>query len=1455
MEDIDRLEIEVEASASKASSELDKLIGKLEKVANSLSGIQRGDLAAFANGVERLGRSMQSVNSVKTTDFTRLAKGLNKLNEVDIQGVSNASRAISTLSANLSQIGMISIDGQGIADLANSISKFGYETIGKAAENIPKITAPLTNLISGLNSVGTVKFDLAGLANLVSSITKLGSKSVTQSVVNISQITQPLVDFIAWINGLQAVTFDMAGLSSLISSISKLGGKMATTATANLPNISRDLQAFISGLNQIGAVRFDLTGISDLVSSVTKLGGKAATNAIPNIQKLGSALKELMTTLSAAPTVNQNIIQMTNALANLSNSIKGIRLGGVGSAAGKSASGVQRLSAAFSKLSGRAMRSGRSMKNFSQFAGKFYADCFIAIRGLKKLGNAIEASMDYVETYNYFSVTMDKIGTEFADMYEQYGYDSAEAYANSFSGRLNELIQKMTGYSVGSNGELLMTDSVGLGLDPEVLMNFQSKIGAVTNAVGLYGETSVNTADALSRLAADMSSFTNTDLESVMTNLQSGLIGQSRAMYKYGIDITNANLQNYAYAYDVNKAVSEMTQAEKMQLRLLAILDQSKVAWGDQANTLSTASNQYRILKQQISNLARVIGNLFLPIVQKVLPVVNGLIIALQRLFTALGFKLWGGNWLKDTMDGISGGYADDSLGDLSDNADDAAGSLNDAANAAKKLKTTVLGIDELNINAPDDDSAAGAGASAGDTIDLSGAIADAVSDYKSIWDEAFANSQNKVQEYADAITNMFLRVWNAIEPFRNAIVNLWDNGLAKLADFTWTGLKDFYNEFLVPIGMWAFGTEDAGLTRLVNVINEGLMAIHWEELSSSLKNFWAAIEPYAEQFGEGLIDFFEDISGLAVDIINQFPGIFNRIANALNNGDPETARKWGYALGVLATGLMALKGIGTIISGIAGIGTTLLETSKGLGALFGAEGVFAKISGAISGLFAEGGIFGAASFSVSVPMVAAIAAVTLALIDLWNTSEKFQNAVKRALSQIQETFSSAFSGVADGIFGVMNNFNEFLKMVYEIYDNSPLKNLVELIGIFAVKLAELAATAAIKTLGNMIQGFCTILRGAISIVSGFLQVLHGMASLNADEMLSGFKNIGEGIVDIFKGAFKSSLGALAEFVSDWATSIANWWNDHVAPWFTLDRWKELYKSIKDAFKSVWDNVVLWWKTNISRWWNENVAPWFTLERWKTLYTSIKSALKTKWDETVTQWKANISSWWNSHVAPWFTYTKWAGIAINIKNAIIGKLSDMVESWRVKIADWWAKHVEPWFKLSTWIDLLSGIPTAFTTTFKNAINSAIALFNKFIGWINSKMKFKWDDFEIAGQTIVKGGSIQLFTIPKIPTFAQGGYPETGELFVARENGINEMVGRIGNRSAVANNDQIVQAITAGVANGINSEEQNTLLREQNELLRAILAKNMDVTLDGKSLVSGIDKARRRMGWNFQPIQA
>ena len=96
----------------------------------------------------------------------------------------------------------------------------------------------------------------------------------------------------------------------------------------------------------------------------------------------------------------------------------------------------------------------------------------------------------------------------------------------------------------------------------------------------------------------------------------------------------------------------------------------------------------------------------------------------------------------------------------------------------------------------------------------------------------------------------------------------------------------------------------------------------------------------------------------------------------------------------------------------------------------------------------------------------------------------------------------------------------------------------------------------------------------------------------------------------------------------------------------------------------------------------------------------------------------------------------------------------------------------------------------------------------------------------------------------LPGYAEGGFPATGQMFIAREAG-PEMVGTIGNKSAVVNNEQIIAGISEGVADA--NSEQNSLIREQNTLLRALLEKESGVYLDGRSLTNSVEKYQRERG--------
>ena len=161
---------------------------------------------------------------------------------------------------------------------------------------------------------------------------------------------------------------------------------------------------------------------------------------------------------------------------------------------------------------------------------------------------------------------------------------------------------------------------------------------------------------------------------------------------------------------------------------------------------------------------------------------------------------------------------------------------------------------------------------------------------------------------------------------------------------------------------------------------------------------------------------------------------------------------------------------------------------------------------------------------------------------------------------------------------------------------------------------------------------------------------------------------------------------------------------------------------------------------------------------------------------------------------------------------------------------------EMWKKLKTSMNSIIGGVEKMT-------NGVIKGFNKMINALN-KLSFSVPSWipEIGGKSF--GFNLSTLSEISIPRLAEGGFVDEGQMFIAREAG-PEMVGSIGRRTAVANNDQIVGGIASGVAAA--NEEQNMLLREQNSLLRSILEKDSGVYLDGKNLTNSVEKYQRERG--------
>jgi len=815
---IDDLKVQIDASTNSADAKIDKFIQKMISLQSAISGIEISGASQVASGINQIASSIQNFNErTKTADFSRVTRGLNKLGAVDIQGVSNASRAMSTLATNLGNMGTISYDSQGIINLAYSISK--------------------------------------------------------------------------------------------------LGGKTVTQATQNIPLLKANLQSFIQTMNGLNSVTFDASGLNSLVGSISKLGSKSAGNAIPNIQALGVALKAMMQTLSGAPAVNKNLIQMTNALANLaSNGSK------VSSASHAMTNSLNSYSVSAGKAKG-------STKGLVSQIGMLYAKYFLLVRGIKGLWKATKSSMDYIETLNYFDAAWGQVADNAVDSWKQSGYDSAEAYADSFSKRAQKLTGKMSGFMADDNGNLVSTGMPSLGIDPDKVMNYQATFGQMASSMGVASETALQLSNALTMIGADLASVKNLNFEDVWNDMASGMVGMSRTLDKYGVNIRNVNLQEKLHELGIKTKITALNQQDKALLRTMILLDSTRYAWGDLSNTLGQPANQLRLLQSNFANLARTIGNLFLPIVAGVLPYVNALVIAVQRLFSWIGGLLG----INIGSLGSSIGSAAVDMDGLEESADGVADKMGDAADKSKKMASNLQDFDNLNVvSSSDSSSGSGSGGGAGSGL-LDQAFLDSFSEYQAAWDKAFSNMKNSAQNMADKIENAFKRVWEAAEPTREALNRLWNEGFAQLGNFTWIALKDFWSEFLVPLGKWTLGI---GLPMFIDCINNFLMKIDFQAINVALKNFWQALEPFAEKVGEGLIRFFGDLLSFGADFINAVvPGGLNRIADALRKISPEQAEKIGYALGVIATALTGLKIIGTVATGIETISKIFGGSSLAKGA------------------------------------------------------------------------------------------------------------------------------------------------------------------------------------------------------------------------------------------------------------------------------------------------------------------------------------------------------------------------------------------------------------------------------------------------------------------------------------------------------------------------------------------
>lgn len=961
--------------------------------------------------------------------------------------------------------------------------------------DLSTVNSQLQQFTQSMSTLGSLNLKDSGLNSFVNSIRRLN-----ETLNSTGDVSGKIQNMISELSGLSSIPDVSNNVNRFVSSLARLAnaGSSIDAVTSKLPNLGEELRKIIVSFSGIGNISQPINTFVQSISQLANAGDKTGKTAT-QLNDLAKSLKSFFQTMSTAPRISSSTIQMTQAIAQLANSGAN-----AGRAARSTASAFSRLGQGAAASTGKVRRLGnavgnvgskakKSLPSIMSLVAKFWTLKFV----VGKFGSAIESSMNFLEDYNYFQAAFRQVADKAGKTWSEAGYDSAEAYADSFSQRARELTSKMSGFDVSDNAILTANKSgKSLGMDPSMLLNYQGQFAQLSSSMGTTSEQALKLSNALTMIGADLASVKNLDFSTVYENLSSGLVGMSRAVDKYGANIRVANLQQYAANLGIQTSVSNMDQASKAMLRTIVILDSTRYAWADMANTINMPANQLRILRANLVSCARALGNIFMPVVAAVLPYINGLVIAFQRLLTYIGSLLGvdikignmfgsignGSENLSNALDAID----DSGLSDVDDTTKDTSDNLKNATKNAKKLKQFLASYDELEIMSKDDSSLSDLAnskiktpkidTSAIDAGILNDALDKLLNEYQKKWDAAYNSMENKAMAFANKVTDAFKKLAKAAEPTTKALKNLWDNGLKQLRDFTWTALKDFWNHFLVPLGKWTLG--EKGLPRLINAFNDFLVKINWDKINASLVQLWDVLEPFAENVGTGLLDFFDDFFDKAADGVNKLPDLIDKFKEFITSFSPKQAQSIGYFLGQLLTAFMAFKGL------------------TWFGGIFGKDGIIGK---GITMLAAHPYASIAAGLGLTVAALDKFGVIDVDWDGLWtrigNLKDVIVNFIKnidwdslvKTIGDVWDVFQPFAEGFADG-------FISFFDIMLNDIGAPLINTLVSVLDAFAKALGKLD-DKQIEALGEALARFF-IIRGSIKFARNIYNVVSSISAL-----------------------------------------------------------------------------------------------------------------------------------------------------------------------------------------------------------------------------------------------------------------------------------------------------------------------------------------------------------------------
>lgn len=476
-------------------------------------------------------------------------------------------------------------------------------------------------------------------------------------------------------------TTALSKVASGISAIKNAVNNMNTGDFASKMNRISDSLARLKdktdSLKISSSIGNQLTAISKAVDSLPGTPGDKLKNLAEGLQPLSTLGKSNMTTfinqLKKLPEVIEklekaDIDKFTAHMKDLAAAMKPF------------ADEMNKVASGFSAFPSKIQKLINSTEEYNNAVGKATNKTSAWEKAIKKLsfaavyraavkflGNVINKASEYQEDLNLFTVSM--------------GEYAEEAY--NYAQKVSEVV----------------------GIDPAEWMRNQGVFNTIITGFGVAGDKAAYMSQNLTQLGYDLASFYNIDFESAMQKVQSGIAGELEPLRRLGYDLSVARLEQERLNLGIDKSVSSMTQAEKSQLRYYAMMTQVTQVQGDMARTLEQPANMLRVLRAQFEQCARAIGNLFIPILTKVLPIAIAVADGLRQIISAIA-SLFGVTL--NTPDWNA------SIGNATSGTEDIADNMGSAVESAKELKRYLAPFDELNVLPDQRTGSGGSGSGAG---------------------------------------------------------------------------------------------------------------------------------------------------------------------------------------------------------------------------------------------------------------------------------------------------------------------------------------------------------------------------------------------------------------------------------------------------------------------------------------------------------------------------------------------------------------------------------------------------------------------------------------------------------------------------------------------------------------------------------------------------------------------